>query len=133
MNEKILVVDDEKDICDLVKETLEYEGYSVTAASSGEEARRYLEGTPYHMIIVDIRLGGSVSGVDIIRDCSDMSERPVILVISATPERLLGPLFIEEGISGFIERVLEKPADLNPERIVGAVRKWLQKNKKQQG
>lgn len=38
MEERILVVDDEKDICDILQFNLENEGYIVDVATSGEEA-----------------------------------------------------------------------------------------------
>lgn len=57
MNEKILVVDDENDICEILGFNLSNEGYAVDTASSAEEALRKL--TPGHsLILLDVMMGG---------------------------------------------------------------------------
>jgi DNA-binding response OmpR family regulator len=54
---KILVVDDEEDICEILKFNLESEGYSVDTATSSEEAvRKKLE--KYHLFLLDIMMKG---------------------------------------------------------------------------
>ena len=50
----ILVVDDEPDICGLVQEILEDEGYEVNIAGNGEEANALRENTKPNLIILDI-------------------------------------------------------------------------------
>ena len=125
MNEKILVVADEQDVCHVLKEALEYEAFQVTVSNSGEDALNCLQGSQYHVVMVDVRLGGSVSGVEVIHRCGKMAKKPVILVISATPKRLLDPIFNQQGISDLINGVLEKPSDLNPDTIATTVKKSL--------
>lgn len=57
MEERILVVDDEKDICDILQFNLENEGYIVDVATSGEEALEKV--TDVHsLIILDVMMGG---------------------------------------------------------------------------
>ncbi len=57
MEERILVVDDEKDICDILQFNLENEGYKVDLANSAEEALSIL--TDRHdLIILDVMMGG---------------------------------------------------------------------------
>ena len=53
---KILVVDDEKQICGLLDEFLSQEGYQVITATSGEEALEKLEEESPHLILLDIRM-----------------------------------------------------------------------------
>lgn len=60
MNERILVVDDEKDICDILQFNLQNEGYIVDVAHSGEDALEVV--TDIHrLIILDVMMGG-ISG-----------------------------------------------------------------------
>lgn len=54
---KILVVDDERDITDILQFNLEYEGFEVTAASSAEEALELLDNS-YSLLILDVMMGG---------------------------------------------------------------------------
>lgn len=57
MNERLLVVDDEKDICEILDFNLSNEGYTVDTALSAEEAMRKL--TPEHsLILLDVMMGG---------------------------------------------------------------------------
>lgn len=60
MEERILVVDDEKDICDILQFNLEKEGYIVDVATSGEEAEEKLTNI-HQLIILDVMMGG-ISG-----------------------------------------------------------------------
>lgn len=60
MEERLLVVDDEKDICDILKFNLENEGYIVDVANSGEEALKILSNV-HNLIILDVMMNG-ISG-----------------------------------------------------------------------
>ena len=64
MKEKILVVDDEKDILELIDYNLTKNGYRVKTASSGEEALELVKENDYDLIILDLMLPG-VDGFDI--------------------------------------------------------------------
>ncbi len=57
MGEKILVVDDEKDICDILQFNLEKEGYTVDVANSAEEALGILT-DQHQLIVLDVMMGG---------------------------------------------------------------------------
>ncbi len=57
MKKKILVVDDERDICEILSFNLENEGYEVEAAASAEEAIKIL--SPEHdLVLLDVMMGG---------------------------------------------------------------------------
>jgi two-component system, response regulator, stage 0 sporulation protein F len=58
MMKHILVVDDEKHICDLYRSELEDEGYAVTVANSGQEALEQVEADPPDLIVLDIQMPG---------------------------------------------------------------------------
>jgi two-component system, response regulator, stage 0 sporulation protein F len=55
---RILVVDDEKHICELYRSELEDEGYRVTVANSGAEALAEVEGNPPDLIVLDVQMPG---------------------------------------------------------------------------
>lgn len=80
MSVKVLVVDDEKDICEAVSLILKSEGYSVTAATSGTEGLRLVESTGFDLVITDIKMG-DVSGQDILRAVmAHAPDTPVIMI-----------------------------------------------------
>ncbi|MCS7212639.1 MAG: response regulator [Candidatus Calescibacterium sp.] len=67
MNEKILIVDDEKDVADVLKEICELEGYTTDYAKTGEEGLSKLEKDPdIKVVLLDKNLPG-ISGLEFIK------------------------------------------------------------------
>lgn len=105
MNEKILVVDDEAAIVDLIKMELEFEGYQIETAYDGEEAiekgKRWLP----DLIVLDIMLP-KVNGYDVCKTLSPVLEVPIILLTAKTDivDKVLG---LELGADDY----LTKPFD----------------------
>ncbi len=64
--EKILVVDDEEDILELVRHHLKREGYEVRCAESGEQALQFAKSEPVNLIILDLMLPG-IDGLEVTR------------------------------------------------------------------
>lgn len=64
--EKILVIDDEKDIGELIEYNLGKEGYRVVSAYNGEEALRFVKGELPSLIILDLMLPG-IDGLEVCR------------------------------------------------------------------
>ena len=129
---KILIVDDEEDICTIFKDILlEYDeksDYEVDYATTAKEALEYLKNKPYDLMFVDIKLKGTASGIDIIKECRELHPMPKIVVVSAIPEKAMQPTFREQGISGLIEKYLEKKDDLLPEVIVRTINNIFNKS-----
>lgn len=75
----ILVVDDEKEIADLVKVYLANEGYNVTVFYSGSEALERIAIDQYDLAILDIMLPG-VSGLEICQKIRERHHYPVIML-----------------------------------------------------
>ena len=62
MKQRILIVDDEEDLCEILEFNLENEGYDIDTAYSGEEALKLIEKDPsYSLILLDVMMGG-ISG-----------------------------------------------------------------------
>jgi DNA-binding NtrC family response regulator len=64
---RLLVVDDEIDAVNIVREILVDEGYEVSPATSGEEARKLLEEQFFDLLLLDERMGG-ISGTDLLAE-----------------------------------------------------------------
>jgi len=79
---RILVVEDESAICDLIGDMLEGAGYGVHCVESGEEAYSALDsGRPYAALVVDVNLGLGVTGFDVARHAREAhAEIPVIYI-----------------------------------------------------
>ena len=80
-NEKILVVDDEEDILELVKYNLTREGYEVVCAATGEQALERLKRAPVDLIVLDLMLPG-IDGYTVARQVkSDPDNRDIPIVM----------------------------------------------------
>lgn len=82
MDKKILVVDDEKDIVDLVKYNLQKEGYTVITARNGKEAIELAQ-PPLHLILLDIMMP-EYDGLEVLRRLKQNERTSAIPVIFLT-------------------------------------------------
>ena len=91
MNEKVLVVDDEQAICDLIKLDLEFEGYQVETAYDGREALEKVESFQPDLIVLDVMLP-YMSGYELCRKINDKHNIPIILLTAKTDivDKVLG-------------------------------------------
>jgi two-component system phosphate regulon response regulator PhoB len=86
--EKILVVDDEEDIVELVRYNLVREGYAVVSALSGEDALKAANAQPVDLIVLDLMLPG-IDGLEVARRLkrnSDTKEIPIVMLTAKGEE-----------------------------------------------
>ena len=76
----ILVVDDEPDICELVQEILEDEGYRVITAPNGDEARRHWRDDPPDLVLLDIWMP-DVDGVSLLKEWVVQGQTPCPVIM----------------------------------------------------
>ena len=81
-NFKILVVDDEQDLCEILKFNLETEGYQVTTANSAEEAQT-LDIASFNLLLLDVMMGG-MSGFSLAKQLKSDSATKDIPIIFLT-------------------------------------------------
>ncbi len=78
MNDRILVVDDEPDIRQTLREILEDEGFRVTLAGNGEQAREAYRTNPPDLVLLDIWMP-DVDGITLLREWRD-GDAPVVIM-----------------------------------------------------
>ena len=83
-NEKILIVEDEKKISDIVKSYLEREGFDVTAAETGREALKLIKDR-FDLIILDLKLP-DIEGEEVCRSIRGISDVPIIMFTAKSSE-----------------------------------------------
>ena len=76
---KLLMIDDEKDICEEFLETLEQEGYEVDVATKGEEGLRKVRQNHYDLILLDESMPG-MEGDKVFEYLREFSKVPVAFV-----------------------------------------------------
>ena len=79
MVNKIIVVDDEKEIRNLIEIYLKNEGYEVTKASDGEEALEILEKEDKHLIILDIMMP-KMDGIEVCKRVRENLNIPILML-----------------------------------------------------
>ena len=97
----ILVVDDEKSICELLEITFRKEGHRVEVAASGEAARRRLESQIFDIVISDIRMP-DCSGVDLLKFSKEISPSSVFLLITGVPTLETAVAAINSGADRYV-------------------------------
>ena len=82
---KVLVVDDEEDIADLIKVNLESEGYQIEVSHNGLDVLPRIEKNQPELIILDLMLPG-IGGMDLCKKIKEKYKIPVIMVTAKTSE-----------------------------------------------
>ena len=129
----LLVIDDEDDYCQIIKEKFEPLGYEVLTALDGAEGLRKTEDGKPDCVILDVLIPKGEDGLTYFRklrsyrhmnpkEQTRIRNTPVIVLTGAGPK--MKPLFEQEGIIGSIEKLfdhagfqgisgfIEKPFDL---------------------
>ena len=86
-NYRILIVDDEPIIRELLVEILTMEGYSCTTASDGLEASKTLQQNKFDLLITDFRMP-NMNGSDLLKWCRENDQHFPVIFITGNPELL---------------------------------------------
>ncbi len=102
MGKKILVVDDEKPIADILKFNLEKEGFEIVMAHDGDEAIEKANEEQPDMVLLDIMLPGK-DGLEVCREIRKSSEMPIIMLTAKDSEidKVLG---LELGADDYVTK-----------------------------
>jgi two-component system OmpR family response regulator len=116
----ILVVDDDREIRDLLGRFLSKHGYRVTGAGDGKEMRRALADWNIDLVILDLMLPGE-DGLSLCRDLRARSQIPVIMltVMGEETDRILG---LEMGADDYL------PKPFNPRELIARMKAVLRRS-----
>jgi len=84
---KILVVDDEKEICEMVTKTLVRNGYDVITATNLQAATKLINNSNWDLIITDAMIP-YVGGIELVDDIKATSSTPVIMMTGMSEDIL---------------------------------------------
>jgi phosphate regulon transcriptional regulator PhoB len=122
MKAKILVVDDEKDILELVSYNLHKEGFQISTSHDGEDALQKIRSDRYNLLILDLMLPG-IQGMDlcrILKADNETASIPIIM-LTAKSEELDKVLGLEIGADDYIT----KP--FSPRELIARVKAVLRR------
>ena len=105
LDTKILIVDDDSNICDLLKLYFENEGYEVKTANDGVEGVNFFKIYQPDIVLLDIMLPRK-DGWQVCREIREMSSKPIIM-ITAKGEVIDKVLGLEMGADDFVVKPFE--------------------------
>ena len=116
---KILIVDDEKNIVNVLREYAEFNGFMVDCAYDGIEALEKIEKNNYDCVLLDIMMP-RLDGIETVRALREIKNTPVILISAKTQE--------EDKLLGFslgVDDYITKP--FSPKEVIARIKAVLRR------
>jgi len=116
---RILIIDDDEELCELVAEYLTVEGFETEAVHDGESGLRRALSSEYDLITLDVMLPKK-NGFDVLRELRQTSRIPVLMLTARGDdmERIIG---LEIGADDYL------PKPFNPRELVARLRAILRR------
>lgn len=123
--DRILVVDDDTELCDLLIEYLEPEGFEVEAVHDPESGIRKSLSGDHALVVLDVMLPG-LSGFEVLRQIRKESTVPVLMLTARGDEvdRIVG---LEIGADDYL------PKPFNPRELIARIRAIQRRSEQPQG
>ena len=100
---RLLVVEDEKKLCDMIAKSLHQSGYEVDVCNDGEEALDMIYAEMYDLIVLDLNLPG-VDGMEILRELRKENEETKVLILSARSQIADKVEGLDSGANDYMEK-----------------------------
>ncbi len=119
--ERILVIDDDHELCDLLQEYLEPEGFEIQAVHDGKKGLEKALAETFDLLVLDIMLPGQ-NGFEVLRQLRNSSEVPVIMLTARGEDvdRIVG---LEMGADDYL------PKPFNPRELTARIRSILRRSR----
>ena len=120
MTEQMLIVDDDRELCELVAELLSEEGFRVEVANRGDEGlRRALEG-PHSLVVLDVMMPG-MNGFELLRRLRAEGSCVPVLMLTARGDDVDRIVGLEIGADDYL------PKPFNPRELVARIQAILRR------
>src|SRR3982751_775940 len=118
--DKVLIIDDDEELCDLVSEYLTVEGFETECVNDGEVGLERALSSEHDMAILDVMLP-KMNGFDVLRSLREKSKLPVLMLTARGDdmERIVG---LEIGADDYL------PKPFNPRELVARLRAILRRS-----
>ena len=100
---RLLIVEDEKELCDTISKSLYESGYEVDTCYDGYEALDYILTEDYDLIVLDLNLPG-MDGMDILRELRKENEETKVLILSARSQIIDKVEGLDAGANDYMEK-----------------------------
>jgi two-component system response regulator PilR (NtrC family) len=122
---RVLIVDDEQSICDVLSISLKKEGYSVAAETNPKRALERLKRDPFDLVLQDLKMP-EMDGIDLLREIKKIREETVVIIMTAytTWDRAVEAMRL--GAYDYIKKPFDTQID-----IKGTIARALQSREQQ--
>lgn len=122
MNQKVLIIDDDRELCELLTDFLSLEGFAPDSIHDGADAIEACKGCEYDAIVLDVMLP-RVQGFDVLRKLREFSDTPVIMLTARgeDTDRIVG---LEMGADDYL------PKPCNPRELAARLRAILRRTER---
>lgn len=120
MNNRVLIIDDDKELCALLAQYLELQGFEVSSIHDGAEAISHLRQQEYDTLVLDVMLPGMM-GLDVLRKLREFTDTPVLMLTARgeDTDRIVG---LEMGADDYL------PKPCNPRELAARLRAILRRS-----
>lgn len=114
MSVNLLIIDDDHELCALLREFLQLEGFVTSAVHDGAEAVQLCREQPFDAIVLDVMLPG-LQGLEVLRQLRTFSTTPILMLTARgeDTDRIVG---LEMGADDYL------PKPCNPRELVARLR-----------
>jgi len=119
---KILIIDDEKEICESIKMILEYEDYAVDFSTAASEGLEKLLSDSYHALLLDIQMQ-EMNGFDVLKKVKESGSPASVIIISAHGSVENAIKATKLGAFDFIEKPIDR------DKLIISVRNAVEQSK----
>lgn len=103
---RILVVDDDPDVCEYLRDFLETEGYAVTVVNESPRAVETLKHGQFHVAVIDLMMP-ELTGIDLLERIRGVDDDIALIVLTGYPSLETATSSIEYEVSAYIRKPFE--------------------------
>jgi DNA-binding NtrC family response regulator len=99
----ILVVDDDRDVCEYLEDFLTHEGYHVTSLTDPTRAVTELKESDYHLLILDLMMP-KLGGIDLLEKVRKVDDDLAVIILTGYPSLETATASIQHEVSAYIKK-----------------------------
>jgi len=99
----ILVVDDDRDVCEYLEEFLSHEGYHVKSLTDPTRAVDELKANDYHLVVLDLMMP-KLGGIDLLERIRKVDDDLAVIILTGYPSLETATASIQHDVSAYIKK-----------------------------
>ena len=103
---RLLVIEDELEVSDYLRDYFQLHGVEVFTTASGEEALALIESKQPDLVLLDLRLEGGISGLEVLRRAKAAKSKAEIIVVTAIDDDNVAELAKGLGAADYVTKPL---------------------------